>query len=147
MEYKEFKTWINAHHQKFMLAGCFVLVFLGGFGIGNFDKSQKDNPKTQINYTKNKTNLQNQPKQGTAEADAFDTATNTPPSKLISDTMASQVQSPGGKPACKIKGNISSGGKKIYHLPSGALYKIVKPEMCFATEKEAQDAGFIKSGR
>jgi hypothetical protein len=48
--------------------------------------------------------------------------------------------------ACKIKGNIGTGGK-IYHMPGGASYKIVKPEMCFNTEAEAVAAGFRKAGR
>ena len=48
---------------------------------------------------------------------------------------------------CKIKGNISSGGKKIYHIKGGASYKAVKPEMCFNTEEEAKAGGFVKSLR
>jgi micrococcal nuclease len=51
-----------------------------------------------------------------------------------------------GQP-CVIKGNISSGGKKIYHVPGGASYKVVKPEQCFNTEAEAAAAGYVKASR
>lgn len=46
----------------------------------------------------------------------------------------------------KIKGNISSKAR-IYHVPGGAFYKRTIPEICFASEKEAQAAGFRKSKR
>jgi len=46
----------------------------------------------------------------------------------------------------KIKGNISSSGK-IYHLPGGSFYERTNPEVCFASESEAIQAGFRKSLR
>jgi len=46
-----------------------------------------------------------------------------------------------------IKGNISSKGERIYHVPGGAYYKKTKPEFCFRTEKDAQKAGFRRSKR
>jgi micrococcal nuclease len=51
---------------------------------------------------------------------------------------------------CKIKGNISSSGEKIYHLPSGNFYsKTVidesKGERWFCSESEAQAAGWRAS--
>ncbi len=51
-----------------------------------------------------------------------------------------------GKGECKIKGNIS-GKNKIYHVPGGSFYERTQAEVCFATEKEAQSAGFRKSQR
>ncbi|WP_078379613.1 thermonuclease family protein [Sutcliffiella halmapala] len=48
---------------------------------------------------------------------------------------------------CHIKGNISSSGEKIYHMPNGMYYERTNPEECFDTEKEATDAGFRKSKR
>lgn len=48
---------------------------------------------------------------------------------------------------CTIKGNISSLGEKIYHVPDGQYYEVTKPEEWFCTEKEAQDAGYRKSKR
>lgn len=55
-------------------------------------------------------------------------------------------------PQALIKGNISSSGEKIYHLPGGAYYDQVKinedaGERWFATEEEAQAAGWRKSSR
>ena len=49
----------------------------------------------------------------------------------------------GGCPAeAPIKGNANSG---IYHVPSGQFYGKTKAEQCFATEQDAQNAGFRKS--
>jgi hypothetical protein len=56
-------------------------------------------------------------------------------------------------PPCDlIKGNISSSGEKIYHVPGGANYNQVKideaaGEAFFCTEEEAQAAGFRKARR
>jgi len=46
-----------------------------------------------------------------------------------------------------IKGNISSSGEKIYHVPGGASYRQTHPEACFATEADAQAAGFRRARR
>lgn len=46
---------------------------------------------------------------------------------------------------CKIKGNINSKGKKLYHLPGTNNYEAVKPERIFCTEEEAKKAGFTKA--
>jgi micrococcal nuclease len=56
---------------------------------------------------------------------------------------AENTEIPNGK--CTIKGNISSSGEKIYHIPNGRYYKITKPEQWFCTEKDAVHAGFRKS--
>ncbi len=53
---------------------------------------------------------------------------------------------------CKIKGNISSSGEKIYHMPGQQFYdKTVvdtsKGERWFCTEQEAVNAGWRKSKR
>lgn len=55
-------------------------------------------------------------------------------------------------PEALIKGNISSSGEKIYHVPGGAYYSQVKinesaGEAWFVTEEEAVAAGFRKSSR
>jgi len=57
---------------------------------------------------------------------------------------------PANQNQCLIKGNISSSGEKIYHLPGGEYYdKTVidesKGERWFCTEEEAQVAGWRKS--
>lgn len=46
-----------------------------------------------------------------------------------------------------IKGNINLEGERIYHVPDGEFYEATRPEQCFATEKEAQQAGFRASKR
>lgn len=51
---------------------------------------------------------------------------------------------PAGYP---IKGNQSSSGEWIYHVPGGAYYDRTNPEECFATERDARDAGYRKSQR
>jgi hypothetical protein len=48
--------------------------------------------------------------------------------------------------AREIKGNISRDGEKVYHLPGQAGYDRVQPEELFATEAEAQAAGYRRSG-
>lgn len=50
----------------------------------------------------------------------------------------------------KIKCNISSSGKKIYHLPGDRLYKVTKVdtekgEMWAHTQTEAMENGFQRS--
>ncbi|WP_232699639.1 thermonuclease family protein [Brevibacillus daliensis] len=45
----------------------------------------------------------------------------------------------------KIKGNINSKGKKIYHMPGGRNYEETNPEVWFETEEEAVKAGFRKA--
>ncbi len=54
--------------------------------------------------------------------------------------------------ACEIKGNISSSGEKIYHLPGMQHYDVTKitpskGERWFCSEAEAVNAGWRKSKR
>ncbi|NLP51336.1 thermonuclease family protein [Bacillus sp. RO1] len=49
--------------------------------------------------------------------------------------------------SCKVKGNISSSGEKIYHVKTGAYYDRTIPEACFNSEEEAEKAGYRKSMR
>ena len=63
-----------------------------------------------------------------------------PPIYIVNKTEGSKL----------IKGNISKGGKKIYHLPNQKYYDKVnidlkKGEYFFANEKEAIKLGFRKS--
>lgn len=65
------------------------------------------------------------------------------PQKQQTSTEQSDT-APKGKP---IKGNINSKGEKIYHLPGTANYERTKAEEWFATEEEAQAAGFRAAKR
>jgi len=55
------------------------------------------------------------------------------------DKPAASSEAPEGK---LIKGNINSKGEKIYHVPGSPNYDRTVPEVWFATEEEAQAAGF-----
>jgi micrococcal nuclease len=44
-----------------------------------------------------------------------------------------------------IKGNHSSSGEWIYHVPAGSYYNVTKAEMCFTSEEAAVEAGYRKS--
>jgi micrococcal nuclease len=68
------------------------------------------------------------------------------PPASSSSTGGSVSPLPGGDcPAeAPIKGNANSG---IYHVASGQFYGKTKAEQCFATEQDAQNAGFRKSKR
>ena len=53
---------------------------------------------------------------------------------------------------CRIKGNISWSGERIYHVPGGQYYKRTRidpseGERWFCTEEEAQSAGWRRSMR
>ncbi len=55
----------------------------------------------------------------------------------------------GGKP-CRIKGNISPSGERIYHLPGDRYYAATridwwKGERWFCSEEEAERAGFRRA--
>jgi len=50
-------------------------------------------------------------------------------------------------PDYPIKGNKSSSGDLIYHVPGGQLYERTEPEACFATEADARSAGYRASQR
>jgi hypothetical protein len=46
-----------------------------------------------------------------------------------------------------IKGNLSSSGEKIYHVPGGAFYDCTVAEQMFCSAEEAQAVGFRASSR
>ncbi|MBT2605633.1 hypothetical protein J7E55_21875 [Bacillus sp. ISL-53] len=59
---------------------------------------------------------------------------------------AEQAEREKEQQACSnIRGNISSSGTKIYHVPSGQFYDKTEPEETFCTEAEAKSAGYRKS--
>jgi len=49
--------------------------------------------------------------------------------------------------SCNIKGNISSSGEKIYHVPIGQYYEVTNPEETFCSTGEAENAGYRASKR
>lgn len=51
------------------------------------------------------------------------------------------------KSGCKIKGNISSSGEMIYHMPGGVYYDRTNPEEWFCSKEEAEKAGYRASKR
>lgn len=59
--------------------------------------------------------------------------------KADKQPAASTDTAPEGK---KIKGNINAKGEKIYHVPGSPSYERTRAEVWFATEEEAQAAGF-----
>lgn len=66
--------------------------------------------------------------------------------------MAGEKAADAAPGACRIKGNISRRGTKIYHLPSGRYYRETKinegrGERWFCSEAEAKDAGWRRSGQ
>lgn len=65
-------------------------------------------------------------------------------------TPGVEPQSQGPQPVCAIKGNISSSGEKIYHMPGQRYYEKTKieedkGEQWFCTEDEAISTGWRKS--
>ncbi|WP_244475646.1 thermonuclease family protein [Methylobacterium sp. Leaf466] len=63
------------------------------------------------------------------------------------DTRPETVTPPTGKSGCTIKGNISAGGQRIYHLPGSRDYARTRVndragERMFCTEDEAKAAGW-----
>ena len=138
MDYETIKNWFSEHKDKAVLGLCFALVFIVGFGTGRYVK-QKDlaQNKVQNNYT---TKTDKKPiETATAKEKVAGVA--------ITAIATTTAMNAAANASCVIKGNISSKNKKIYHMPNGRYYKIVKPEQCFNTEEEAQAAGFIKSSQ
>jgi len=69
-----------------------------------------------------------------------------------SGSKLSNQQSNQSNGQCLIKGNISSSGEKIYHMPGGAYYNKTiidksRGERWFCTEADAQTAGWRRSMR
>jgi hypothetical protein len=135
--YEKFKAWLKENKRPIVLGVCYVLVFIVGFGTGSFEKELKKSTTVNQKYynTKTPSPAQNQAAGEVKGAAAGETG--------------KPAAAPAEKPAadCAVKGNINAQGKRIYHIKGGAFYNITKPEQCFDTEKQAQDAGFVKSSR
>lgn len=130
--YEKLKDWLKQkeNKDKLILGLSFILTFVVGFGAGNYVRlTRRETSKPQANYT-------------TIPA-------KKPAAAAVNGQVLGKTQTTTstGASACVVKGNISATGKKIYHVVGGAFYARVKPEQCFATEAEAQAAGFTKSSR
>jgi len=136
--YEKLKKWCVDHKKEFIIAGCFVLVFLVGFGTGRYDReAQSAKRKSLTNYSK--TNV-NQQKAADAAVENQDANTG---GQVAGEATGDKAKADG---KCVIKGNISTTGM-IYHMPGGASYEKTNPEKCFNTEAEAKAAGFRKAAR
>ncbi len=123
------KNWPEIQPKLVWIATSLVM-FGAGFGAGNYDRKnsyKRFQVKPQVNYTTQKP-------QGEVKA----VSTPAP----VKEAVTGKTDQPAAD--CKIKGNIGTSGK-IYHIPGGRSYKIVKPEQCFNTEEEAVSAGFRKA--
>lgn len=141
LTYEKISNWLKEKENKDKLAigACFILTFVIGFGAGNYEKEmRRDSYKPQTNYTTQTVKKTAAPATANNEAGVV---AGTQTKAVATTTTTTQAVN------CVVKGNISTGGRKIYHVQGGAFYKTVKPEQCFNTETEALAAGFVKSGR
>lgn len=138
ISYEEIKTKLEPYKKTAAVALGFLLMFVVGFGVGEYRKnSRRDSVNVQSNYTTNTSKTQTKQADGQPEA-----AQDMPPAQTAVAGISTKASA-----ACKIKGNISAKGDKVYHLPGGAFYERTRPEQCFNTESDAVAAGFRKSSR
>ncbi len=110
---------------------CLICSFMSGFGAGRGEALFAKPVSRQLHYTTNQSmEAKNEPTKNTNVAGTNDTKT----------ANTTTVTEPAD---CYIKGSKS----KLYHLPDGAFYDRTNPQQCFATEVEAQAAGYTKSSR
>lgn len=132
-------TKIEFNYIKIKLWLVIIVIQAISFGMGMYTAhtywKPKPQPSIDLNYTTKSTETQNQDG-GVVPANTNQNDNGTMPI----DT--SQSLDPTNCAA--IKGNVS-GANKTYHVPGGAFYDRTTAEMCFATELEAQSAGFKKS--
>jgi len=87
-----------------------------------------------------------------AKANLVPTVTMEPQVVPEEEEGVTEPEPPSQPPCLDIKGNISSSGDKIFHVPDGQYYDRVKidegaGEKFFCTEEEAIAAGWRKSTR
>ena len=144
INYEEIKTKLEPYKKTAAVALGFLLVFVVGFGVGEYRKNERgDALNAQSNYTTKTSKTQTN--QGVQAAPITEAA--VPNQDQKTDLGAVAGANTSAQADCKIKGNISAKGDKIYHVPGGAFYERTKPEQCFNTEAEAKTAGFRKSSR
>jgi hypothetical protein len=131
-----FNEFFKTRQQALVLVVGYVMVTGLAFGLGRISASSHQAPEIRVEQ-------------------AFAPLNDTPDIKpnQSSSLDSSNTPAPGPAPAqsaadCaagQIKGNIGASGSKVYHMPGGSFYNRTKAEACFATEAEAQAAGFRKS--
>lgn len=139
--YEKLKKFIKEHKKEIVYGTAFVLVFIIGFGSGRAGSELTKKRSSQNNYSNYNTQL-NTPAKTSPGAEA---EIGTAPAKPAAAVAASAKAATASE--CPVKGNIGSGGTKIYHVKGGAFYTRVSPEQCFNTESEAVTAGYKKSSR
>ncbi len=77
---------------------------------------------------------------------------NSSQNSYIKGNATEQAKTEGDRSNCDIKGNISSNGDRIYHVPGGSYYDKTQintsaGERYFCSEEEATAAGWRKSKR
>lgn len=116
-------------------AVCFAAVFMAGFGAGKLHSGVSSNgpaKRTLSNYT---TNTEGTESKNNVEGSDKNLSSNP---KATPNTSSSTTTG-----ECYIKGSKS----KIYHMPGGSFYERTNAAQCFATEADAQAAGYTKSSR
>lgn len=120
---KDINTPENKEKLKVGLVA--LTIFLVGFGTGKAYNKQSSETQSKLNYTTKKTNTKAKNITEIGEGER---------SNIVLGN-------------CRVKGNLGSNKRKIYHTEGDRYYDTVKYEMCFETEAEARAKGFIKSTR
>jgi hypothetical protein len=140
ISYENIKEKLFENKTKVIYGLCLILMFGVGFGTGKTQKIKPNESKQTKSYTN--TNTKPVETKEPAETDKKES-----PKNNTNETPATTTNSLDPATCTKIKGNISASGGRIYHISGGASYKQVKAEMCFASQAEAEAAGFRKAAR
>jgi hypothetical protein len=126
----EIKNYLKTYQQIIVLFIGYLLVAGLGFSLGRLTYNAQAAPEIKVEeaFAPLNNTLENATNQSSI-------VPNPTPSASNQDLNCSG----------QIKGNIGSGGSKVYHLPGGSFYNRTKPEACFANEAEAKAAGFRPS--
>lgn len=138
MDYNKFKESLEKNKQVYLVGISLVVVFFLGFGVGKYDKYAL---KTQKSYNNYNTNTAKKVVELKATPDGGEAV------KVSEQVKGTSTKTTIANSECLIKGNISSTGRKLYHVKGGASYNKVKPEQCFNSNQEAEAAGFLKASR
>jgi hypothetical protein len=137
--------------KRLVMLGGLALMFLAGFGTGDYVKvkvaAQLPDNYTTKTATKPFLSLPADSKTASDKTGAGETQTfsSTPVVASSTPTALQPIIDPNN---CPVKGNISSDGRKLYHVQGQQSYKrLTHMTSCFNSEAEAQAAGFTKAKR